>query len=89
MKVKELFELGFNDNKGRYMTSKWIIRDDGWGDESSATLEYRQGKGILINSDDEVIFENLRLCIYRGESCPSIPLKIKSKEDLMLFMQFF
>ena len=89
MKVKELFELGFKSNEGSFMTSKWIVKDDGFGDESSATLEYRPGKGIAINSEDEVIFEKIRLCVYGSSTCPSIPLKIKSKEDLILFMQFF
>ena len=88
MKVKELFNIGFQNNEGKYMTSKWIIKDDGWGD-NAATIEYRQGKDITINAEHEVIFENFRLCVYSNGYCPSIPLKIKSKEDLIMFMQFF
>lgn len=88
MKVKELFEIGFENNEGSFMTSKWIVKDDGWDDES-ATLEYRQGKGILINANANVNFENFCICIYESGTCLSVPLKIKSKKDLILFMQFF
>lgn len=89
MRVGDLYEMGFFHRDGNYATSKWIVKDDRWGENSSATIQYRPGNGIVLNSGDDVDFSRFSLCIYGNSSCPSIPVKIRSKEDLIQLERFF